>query len=251
MTANPFFSILTASLNSAKHIRNNIESIKKQRFRHIEHVVVDGGSKDDTTEVLRKAENNYPLRWLSEPDRGISDALNKGLLLTRGRYILVLQADDALLDSETLMTVFSLLHNSCKEIYSFPVILDHSSRGRLLRKPIRHLWYNRFKFIFPHQGCFVARRLYHTIGNFRTELKIAMDYDFFYRALKKRRNVGFGNFPVALMGGNGIGTNDAFVSRRLWEERHVQKINENRIHWRMAQLVFRSFYLPYRNLRYQ
>jgi glycosyltransferase involved in cell wall biosynthesis len=251
MTANPFFSILTASLNSVKHIKNNIESIKRQRFRHIEHVVVDGGSKDGTSEVLRKAENNYPLRWISEPDKGISDALNKGLLLTRGRYILVLQTDDALLDSETLMAVFSLLHNSCKEIYSFPVVLDHSTRGRVLRKPIRHLWYNRFKFILPHQGCFVSRRLYDAIGNFRTDLSIAMDYDFFYRALKTRRKVGFGNFPVALMGGSGIGSNDAFVFKRLWEERQIQKINEDRILWRIAQLAFRSIYLPYRKLRYR
>ena len=251
MTADPFFSILTASLNSVKHITNNIDSIKKQKFDNIEHVVIDGGSTDGTTEVLRKNEKTYPLRWISEPDRGISDALNKGLILTQGHYILVLQSDDALLDSETLATVSKLMQKSYKEIYSFPVILDHSTRGRVLRKPIRHLWYNRFKFIFPHQGCFVSRRLYDAIGNFRTELSIAMDYDFFYRALKTRRNVGFGNFPVALMGGSGIGSNDAFVSKRLWEERQIQKINEDRILWRIAQLVFRSIYLSYRNLRYR
>ena len=250
-TGHPYFSIITASLNSEKHIRDNIESIKAQSFRDIEHIVIDGGSTDGTTGVLLEYEKTYPLRWISEPDKGISDALNKGLSIAKGHYIIIIQADDTLIDSDILMSVFSLLHKSNKEIYCFPVVLDHTRLGKVLKKPIRQLWYNRFKFIFPHQGCFISRDLHENVGNYSTALNIAMDYDFFYRALKSGRKIGFGNFPVAIMGGDGIGTDDAFTHKRLQEERRVQKLNEDQIFWRIAQQLFRMFYLPYRALKYR
>ena len=251
MNRQPIFSILTASLNAESTVRNTLISVKNQGELSFEHIVCDGGSRDKTLKILEEFSGTYTLKWLSEKDNGIADALNKGLHLANGRYIIVLQADDVFLRPDTLTSVGAFIKKSNKDIYSFPVFLDHPTQGRKLRKPIRHLWYDRFKFIFPHQGCFVKRKVFDEIGDFNTSFKIAMDYDFFYRALKIRCNVGFGNFPVVLMGGNGIGTNDAFMDRRLWEEREVQKINEDRVLWRLAQLVFRSFYLPYRNLRYR
>ena len=73
-----------------------------------------------------------------------------------------------------------------------------------------------------------------------------MDYDFFYRALAYKCSVKFGKFPVALMGGTGVGSISKFVYRRLEEERLVQERNEQNQGWRMAQFIFRSFYIPYK-----
>ena len=179
----PCFSILTAALNRRSTIQDTLESIANQTFRSFEHVVIDGGSRDNTVEILKKYEHRYPLRWISEPDEGIADALNKGLRIATGHYIIVLQADDIFLTPDTLTLVAVTINKAHKDIYSFPVYLNHPTQGRKLRKPIRHLWYNRFKFIFLHQGCFVHRRVFKQIGGFRPEFKINMDYDFFYRAL--------------------------------------------------------------------
>ena len=98
MLDKPFFSIVTAALNNGNTIASNLESVRSQSLASLKHIVIDGGSTDDTLSYLKRYEGLYPLRWISEPDRGIADAINKGITLATGRYLLVLQADDALID---------------------------------------------------------------------------------------------------------------------------------------------------------
>ncbi len=246
---NTFFTILTAAFNSSATLENTLASVAEQIFTDFEHIVVDGGSCDKTQDILKRFESSYSLKWISEPDRGISHALNKGLRLTRGQYVLVIQADDQLLNPGILENVSHYLKKERVDIMSFPVVLDDPIRGKVLRKPIRLLWWNHFKFIFPHQGCFVHKRVFNKINGFREEFKINMDYDFFYRALHYKCSVRFGKFPVALMGGTGVGSIVKFVYNRLEEERLVQMRNERNQGWRMAQFIFRSLYMPYKKFR--
>jgi glycosyltransferase involved in cell wall biosynthesis len=247
VTRSPFFSILTASLNKNHSIRNALESVKKQTSHNLEHIVIDGGSVDATVSILKKYHGTYNLTWISEPDRGIAEALNKGLAKSHGEYILVIQADDRLLDKCILERISPLLAREQYDIYSFPVILDHPVCGPIIRKPIRALWWNRFKFIFPHQGCFVHRRVFECIGGFNEDFSIAMDYDFFYRAVMAGCTVKFFRKPpVAFMGGSGIGTRPDCLTLRLQEERLVQDMNERNPLWRVAQVLFRKLYSPYK-----
>lgn len=245
----PFFTILTASLNSGSTIKGTLESIKNQTFQNFEHIVIDGGSADATVDILQRYSGSYNLSWISEPDKGIADALNKGLSKSRGKYIIVIQADDHLLHPNILEKVHLLLKSEKTDITSFPVILNHPVKGKVLRKPIKQLWWNHFKFIFPHQGCFVNRSLFEKIGVFRNDFQIAMDYDFFYRALNHHSTVTFGEFPVAEMGGEGIGTSVESTMQRLQEEKRVQLQNENSLFWKAFQSIFRFLYLPYKKRR--
>jgi len=246
MKNSPLFSVLTASLNSGLTIERTLESVKNQSFQDFEHIVIDGGSRDETLDILKKYENTYNLQWISEPDHGISDALNKGLRLSSGRYIIVIQADDQLLYTSILDNVFLQLKNDKFDILSFPVILDHPAKGKVLSKPIQQLWWNHFKFVFRHQGCFVHKRVFDQICVFRNEFTICLDYDFFYRALARNCSVKFGKFPVVLMGGEGVSSNPEFILKRLKEERLVQILNEKRQFWRLLQFVFHMLYLPYK-----
>ncbi len=246
MGKNPFITVITASLNCGSNIRSALESVKNQTFQDIEHIVVDGGSDDGTIDILKETENSYNISWLSEPDQGIADALNKGLAKAQGRYIIVIQADDRLLKPNTLESIYLLLNSEQIDIYSFPVILQHPIKGAVLKKPIPLLWWNHFKFIFPHQGCFVHRRVFEKIGGFRKEFKINMDYDFFYRVIANGCSVEFGQFPVTLMGGSGLGSDPKFMLKRLKEERLVQRLNEKSLFWKMAQFLFALFYMPYK-----
>ncbi len=92
----PKISIVTPSFNSAQFIRDAIESVLKQNYPNFEHIIIDGGSTDGTIEILKK----YPhLKWISEPDKGQSDALNKGFKLSSGDWILWLNSDDRLADN--------------------------------------------------------------------------------------------------------------------------------------------------------
>jgi len=248
MSKSPFITILTAALNSGSTIKKTLESVRNQTFQNMEHIVIDGGSRDKTLDILKNYKNTYNLTWISEPDNGIADALNKGLRLSRGRYIIVIQADDQLLNLGILDNVFLQLKNEKFDILSFPVILDHPVRGKVLSKPIQHLWWNHFKFVFRHQGCFVHKRVFDQLDIFRNEFKICLDYDFFYRALARNCSVKFGKFPVALMGGEGVGSNPEFILKRLKEDRLVQILNERNILWKAAQSIFHTLYVPYKRL---
>lgn len=241
-----FFSIITASLNSGSVIENLLKSIKKQTLKEIEHFVIDGGSIDNTVDLLKKYKNAYSLIWVSEPDYGISNALNKALSMAKGQYILVLQGDDQLISNDILYRVYNDLKNETVDIFSYPVLKKKSNKIHVPYNQIRILWWYHFKTIFPHQGCFVHRRVFERIGLFRESLKIAMDYDFFYRALDSGATVNFGSFPVAIMGGQGISSDPKMLEKRLEEEILVQRLNEKKRFWRIAQGLFHFLYYPYK-----
>jgi len=242
----PFFSILTASLNNGASIEQTISSVRTQTYKNYEHIVIDGGSTDSTVNILRQAGGTYPLSWISEPDQGIAEALNKGLPMARGQYIFVIQADDQFLNPDILGQVYPLLSNEKIDILSYPVVMQDAERGIVFRDTIRCRWWNHFKFIFQHQGCFVHRRVFEKIGNFREELKIALDYDFFYRALKNKCSVRFEKLPVVMMGGEGIGSQEDNIPFRIKEEGLVHRLNERNKVWRLAQYIFRMLYVPYK-----
>src|SRR3954463_3342842 len=91
--ARPKFTIVTASFNSARTIRETIESVVTQDFKDVEHWVIDGGSKDDTIAIVKE----YPqIKWLSEPDEGLYHAMNKGIERAAGEILLMLNSDDCL-----------------------------------------------------------------------------------------------------------------------------------------------------------
>jgi len=245
----PFFTVISAVKNSDSTIGYTLESVRNQIFKDMEHIVIDGGSDDQTLDILKSYQSAYNLTYLSEPDDGIADALNKGLRLARGKYILVIQGDDRLLNSKIFQDVYRVLKTQEYAIYSCPVIFDHPIKGKVIRKPIRLLWYLHFKFILPHQGCFVHRRVFEEIGGFRKEFSIGMDYDFFYRAIFSGHSIAFGRKPIALMGGVGLGSDPRLLGKRLVEERRVQVLNEKNRIWKMAQQMFFMFYMPYKKLQ--
>ena len=246
MNHQPLLSIVTASLNAESTIRSTLKSVSCQRDVSVEHIVCDGGSTDETLHILEEYNGSYNLRWISEPDSGISEALNKGISWSSGKYILVLQADDYLMNTDLLKMIRKQLEKATHDIFSYPVIIDHPTRGPLLRKPIRFIWWNRFKFVLPHQGCFVKRKVFDKIGGFNTSFHISMDYDFFYRALKHKCSIKFFDTPVSIMGSNGLSSSIEFVPKRLKEDRQVQAINENNQFWRAAQKFFWTLYIPYK-----
>ncbi len=246
MSKSPFITILTAALNSGSTIKKTLESVRNQTFQDIEHIVIDGESKDETCDILREFEGAYELFWISEPDQGIANALNKGLKRSDGRYILVIHADDQLLGPDILTRVYPLLKKDRFDINGFPVVIEHPTNGRVLLKPKRAIWWHHFKTIFLHQGTFVHKRVFDRIGGFREQFSIALDYDFFYRALMSRSTVKFGNQPIALMGGKGISSAPKLLVKRLHEEALVRRMNENNLFWRIAQLLFQKLYFPYK-----
>ena len=248
-TTRPFFSVVTASLNRGGSIATALETVKNQTCRDVEHIVIDGGSTDETLEILKRYETQYRLRWISEPDRGLADAMNKGVHAARGRYVIFIHADDALIEPSILEWVYKQLQTQRYDIGCFPILFT-APDGRLRRaSPIRMRGWHRFRNTIRHQGCFVHLRLHEQIGYFNTRFSICMDYDFFYRALLFGASLRYFNRPVAVMGREGVSSDPRFLIQRLQEEHRVQELNEKNPLWRAAQKAFRRLYVPYKTRR--
>jgi glycosyltransferase involved in cell wall biosynthesis len=106
------FSIITVTYNAVKWLERTVQSIINQTYPDIEYIIVDGGSTDGTIDIIRNYElqimEKYAFKWISEPDKGLYDAMNKGLKLATGNYIWFMNAGDRIRDSETVETIYQL-----------------------------------------------------------------------------------------------------------------------------------------------
>lgn len=181
-------SIITVAFNAAETIENTLLSVAQQTYVDMEHVVIDGGSRDGTQAVVL-SHGNHISKFLSEPDHGIYDAMNKGLALATGNIIGFLNADDAYANENVLRRVAETM-----ECYHLDVLFGDveffpsQNRGRTLRRyssarfrPDRIAW----GWMPAHPALFVRREVFQQVGYFRTDYRIAGDFEFVARAFGK------------------------------------------------------------------
>ena len=114
MEKHPLVTIITPSYNQGKFIEDTLKSVKIQKYRNIEHIIIDGGSSDKTLEILEKYRNSYNISWISEPDSGQVDALEKGFRLANGEILTWLNSDDYFLDDTVVQKVVEYFCNNQK-----------------------------------------------------------------------------------------------------------------------------------------
>ncbi len=180
-------SLITATYNSEKHIQGVVAAIATQTYKNIEWVVVDGASKDATVKVIKE---NYTgeLNILSEPDKGIYDALNKGLSLATGDIIGFLHSDD-FFESETVIERIAAQFQltDCDGVYGDLRYVNAEDTKKIVRYWKSETFHQRLlkKGWMPaHPTLFLKKEVYQKHGNFDTSFKIAADYDFMLRILK-------------------------------------------------------------------
>lgn len=180
-------SIITVSYNSAATIAATLCSVATQTYTEIEHLIIDGQSSDKTDQVVH-AHAHKKLIFSSEPDKGIYDAMNKGVQRATGDVIGILNSDDFYVNENVLNEVAAAFSNDP----ALDVVLgdvDFVKNGDL-KHPIRKYratgfktWMFRFGFMPPHPAVFVRKTAYERIGNYKTGYKIAADFDFLLRLL--------------------------------------------------------------------
>ncbi len=178
-------SIITVCLNSRRFIAETIESVLSQDYHDVEHVIVDGGSTDGTVELIRSyAANDARIVWTSESDRGISDAMNKGVLMASGDVIVHLNSDDYFADANVLARVASRF-NAEKKSNWLTAGLTFVNANRSLLKNVRVRRYSFRRLlrgnIVLHPATFIRRSVFLDAGGFDVSLHFCMDYDLFLR----------------------------------------------------------------------
>ena len=242
-------SIVTITWNSEKFLEQTIQSVVAQSYPGIEYIVVDGGSTDGTLAIIQKYEEHID-RWISEPDDGIADAMNKAIGLATGEYVYFLHSDDYL-ESE------SSIHDACqhfvkdKDIFLFNIYLEKDGDKAMHKPRGLNLWLN-FKTGVFHQSAICRKSLFERIGLFDKNLRIGMDYDLFLRAYKRGVDALRIDIPIATMRLTGISSRTDWQSllERFGEERAIQHKNRSSSWMRFVYAVWWALYLPYRRIRY-
>lgn len=174
-------SIITATFNSGATLRDTIESVLSQDYSNIEYIVIDGASKDNTLDIIREYEPRFGgrMRWISEPDRGLYDAMNKGIGMATGDIVGILNSDDFYSSDSILSTVVKEIENT-DAVYGD----IHYVRASDISKPVRRYssrsfrpWMMRLGFMPAHPSFYCRRRVYQTYGLFDTSFRVAADFE--------------------------------------------------------------------------
>lgn len=193
MSKPPILSIITVTFNAARYLPLTLRSTAAQTWRSWEHVFVDGGSSDETLELIRRYELEAPaVRWISERDRGIYDAMNKGLRMAQGEYVVFLNAGDAFRGKDTLGELFSGAPAEADVLYGDHIYVDENGRILPRRRPRPYPHHRlsvkdfRTGMGISHQALIVRRTL---APEYDLQYPLAADLDWAIRLMKSRPKV--------------------------------------------------------------
>lgn len=207
-------SIITATYNSASTLRSTFDSVLSQTYKNIDYVVVDGGSTDGTLDIIREYEPRFSghMRWISERDRGIYDAMNKGIMMARGEVVGILNSDDFYTSDDVLECVVRGFDDSLDAVYGDIHYVHPNDLSKCVRyyssknfKP----WTVRFGYMPAHPSFYVRKAVYDKYGLYSLDYKIAADFDMIVRLFCKHRiNAKYMKKDFVTMRTGGISTSN-------------------------------------------
>jgi len=247
----PDVSVITTVLNAVSTLPACLESVARQKGLVVEHIVVDGGSTDGGVDLLAD-KDRFTGQWISEPDRGIAHAMNKGIRMAAGEWLYFLQADDRLASPDALASLFQNRENGAGIISGNVRLHFADTRTRIFKSHGRSMKMP-FKTTIPHQGALIRKSLFATLGQFDETLKVAMDYDWFLRAYWSKVPVRQVDVVVAEMSGAGISSQLDWPSlaARFREERKVHFKQAPNALWQLLYHLYWIAYFPFRKARFK
>lgn len=193
--SDPLLSIVTVNLNNLEGLENSLKSIFRQTWQDFELIVIDGGSIDGSKEFLEENEDKITY-WISEPDTGIYNGMNKGIEKCTGNYVLFLNSGDYFLSTNTLELCFDLVCNYKADVYYGQIMIDDSGTEKTITFPNElRLSYLKSKVI-NHQACFFERKTLQSLGGYNEEFSLAADYQFYLKAYLEGKKFHPLLFPI-------------------------------------------------------
>lgn len=186
-------SIITATFNSAKTLKDTIQSVLRQTNKDFEYLIIDGGSTDETIDIVKSYESEFSgrLKWVSEKDQGIYDAMNKGIKMASGDVVGILNSDDYFASDDILQTVDNAFKShEIDAIYGDIHFIRDGNPQKCVRyyssRMFRPFWL-RFGFMPAHPSFYCKREVFEKAGLYSLDYKIGADYEMMVRLFKKYR----------------------------------------------------------------
>lgn len=233
----PLISIITVVFNAVNTLEQTIQSVINQNYESIEYIIIDGGSTDGTLDIIKKYDNQID-KWLSEPDKGIYDAMNKGINLATGELVGIINADDWY-EPDVIAYIAGCYKNSDRDVVihgllrNFKDNLFYSIKGN----SIQVLRYD----MIQHPTCFIPKLIYLQHGVYDIQYKCCADYDLILRYVNSGIKFNFIEQTIANFRIGGISTLDKFQKEKYLILRKYGMISG-------AEAVLRIVYLYFANV---
>jgi glycosyltransferase involved in cell wall biosynthesis len=217
------FSIITINLNNKDGLIKTIKSIQSQNYKYFEHLIIDGNSNDGSLELFQKF-NTKNIIWISENDNGIYNAMNKGILMSKGKYLIFINSGDEFSNNYCL-NLISKKKQNFDIVYSDMIIQNKSSSTS-----VKYQDYITTQLLLtsgiPHPGTAINRELFNLVGLFNENYTIISDWIFFFTAIVKHNASHFHiNEPLVIFDASGISSKKDNLALIILEHRDFLKNN--------------------------
>lgn len=212
-------SLITVTYNSAGSLRDTIESILRQTYKDVEYIIVDGLSQDGTVDIVREYEQVFGgrMRWISEKDKGLYDAMNKGIGMATGDVVGILNSDDFFTSDTVLQSVVEGFSDDIDAVYGD----IHFVRPSDLSKSVRYYssrnfrpWALRFGYMPAHPSFYARRELFEKYGVYSLNYRLAADYEMMVRLFRKAK-IRYKYLPVDMVTMRTGGVSTRSIKNRL------------------------------------
>jgi glycosyltransferase involved in cell wall biosynthesis len=237
-------SLITVSYNSESTIKDTIDSILAQDHPDIEYIIVDGKSKDTTVEII-KSYGGRIAKWISEPDKGIYDGMNKGLAMATGDVVGMLNSDDFYFDNTIISQVaMAFADEQVDAVFGNLVFVDPKNLKKSIRSYSSKRWHpGKFArgFMPAHPTFFVRRKYYEKFGLFKTDYKIASDYEMLIRLLYVNK-LNYKYLPITMVVMRKGGVSSSGIRSNIVLNNEIKRAcNENGIKTNLPLIYLKYF----------
>ena len=230
-------SIITVCVNAEKTIKDTIESVLKQSYKDFEYIIVDGKSSDDTLKIISKYDDKR-IRLISEKDKGLYDAMNKGIKLSTGDIIGTINSDDILASEDVFQTVIDNFDENTDVIYA-NIKYYNEDFSKVKRDFVSGTKENEY-FCPAHPSMYVRKEIYQRIGTYNTSYKIASDFDFMVRCnLNNVRYKYIDKYFVYMRYG---GKSNGFVGYLENYKECFEVLRQNKVSFPLTKTTLRSIH---------
>ncbi len=242
----PKISIITICYNAEKTIADTVKSVVEQTYPNLEYIIIDGGSKDNTLKAIEPFKSKIST-LISEPDKGLYDALNKGLKLATGNIIGILHADDFYANNDVLANIEQLFNKdkTIDCVSSSVNIYKNNNFTKIYRRykaTAFKLWQFRLGMQPPHPSFFFKKEVLQKVGLFNAQYKISGDFDWLLRTIKiEKMNVFYTNYVSVHMRHGGI-SSSGFKSMLLMNKEDLKALKAQNIYSNLP-LIFLKYFI--------